>query len=187
MDPAVSRDTRLTFCTTGILLRRIAGDPELGHVSHVVVDEVHERSLQGDFLLAILRRLVARRAATPQPLKIVLMSATIDLELLSGYLGGCPTLSAKGRTFPVQQFYLEDVYEATAYHLPEDSPAALRLRRDQGLRRKVQKQGGVAIPACPVWLSRIQHRPGFDTVGQRRGLIVSLGNGICMCPRVSTT
>lgn len=155
MDPAVSRDTRLTFCTTGILLRRLAGDAALSDVSHVVVDEVHERSLQGDFLLAILRRLVAERAATPRPLKIVLMSATIDLELLSGYLGGCPTLSAKGRTFPVEQFFLEDVYEMTGYNLPEDSPAAMRLRRDQGLRKKVQKQAGARRPrlrllACTV-------------------------------------
>ncbi|GIL59638.1 hypothetical protein Vafri_14371, partial [Volvox africanus] len=59
---AVTRHTRLTFCTTGILLRRLAGDPSLRGVTHVVVDEVHERSLQSDFLIALLRDLlVARR------------------------------------------------------------------------------------------------------------------------------
>lgn len=61
LDPAVCRDTRLLFCTTGILLRRLAGDPQLLSVSHVIVDEVHERTLQGDFLLALLKRLVLVR------------------------------------------------------------------------------------------------------------------------------
>ncbi|GIM09480.1 hypothetical protein Vretimale_13310, partial [Volvox reticuliferus] len=58
---AVTRHTRLTFCTTGILLRRLAGDPSLRGVTHVVVDEVHERSLQSDFLIALLRDLLAAR------------------------------------------------------------------------------------------------------------------------------
>ncbi|GFR43278.1 hypothetical protein Agub_g4343, partial [Astrephomene gubernaculifera] len=61
---AVTRHTRLTFCTTGILLRRLVSDPSLRGITHVVVDEVHERSLQSDFLCALLRDLlVARRAA----------------------------------------------------------------------------------------------------------------------------
>lgn len=46
LDAAITSDTRLTFCTTGILLRRLAGDADLLGVSHVVVDEVHERTLQ---------------------------------------------------------------------------------------------------------------------------------------------
>ncbi|GLI66501.1 hypothetical protein VaNZ11_010328 [Volvox africanus] len=58
---AVTRHTRLTFCTTGILLRRLAGDPSLRGVTHVVVDEVHERSLQSDFLIALLRDLLVTR------------------------------------------------------------------------------------------------------------------------------
>ena len=48
LDAATTRDTRLLFCTTGILLRRLAGDPALLAVSHVLVDEVHERTLQGE-------------------------------------------------------------------------------------------------------------------------------------------
>ena len=48
LDAASCRDTRLLFCTTGILLRRLAGDPALLAVSHVLVDEVHERTLQGE-------------------------------------------------------------------------------------------------------------------------------------------
>ncbi len=55
------RWTRLLFCTTGILLRRLEGDPDLDLVTHVVVDEVHERSEESDFLLMILRDLIRRR------------------------------------------------------------------------------------------------------------------------------
>ena len=142
LDPAVSTDTRLLFCTTGILLRRLAGDPRLASVSHVVVDEVHERSLQGDFLLALLKRLVALRAGTPAPLKLVLMSATIDAAQLAAYCGGCAKMAAQGRTFPVEQLFLEDVYERTGYRLADDAPAALRRGRGGGMQRQAEKQGG---------------------------------------------
>ncbi|KAG2438593.1 hypothetical protein HXX76_005143 [Chlamydomonas incerta] len=141
---AVTRHTRLTFCTTGILLRRLAGDPSLRGVTHVVVDEVHERSLQSDFLIALLRDLLAARrvereaaaaagggAGGPPPppqLKVVLMSATLDAKLFAGYFSGCPVLHAAGRTFPVSRLFLEDVYEVTGYRLASDAPAALRRR-----------------------------------------------------------
>jgi ATP-dependent RNA helicase DHX29 len=142
LDPAVSHDTRLTFCTTGILLRRLASDPTLASVSHVIVDEVHERSLQGDFLFALLKRLVSARHTSGHPLKIVLMSATIDLDMLSTYLGGAPTLTAQGRTFPVEQFFLEDAYKQTGYRLEADAPAALRPGGGGGFQRKAEKQAG---------------------------------------------
>ena len=126
LDAAATQSTRLLFCTTGILLRRLAGDPMLSSTTHVVVDEVHERTLQGDFLLALLRTLVPKRRAMGFPLKVLVMSATMDANLLRGYFGGCPVLSAAGRTFPVEHLFLEDVYEAVGYRLDADSPAALR-------------------------------------------------------------
>ncbi|CAI5530276.1 unnamed protein product, partial [Closterium sp. Naga37s-1] len=124
--------TRITFCTTGILLRRLVGDPLLSDVTHVVVDEVHEHSIQGDFLLVILRDLLARRQHMRRQmphlpaLKLVLMSATLDASLFASYFSGCPVIQAQGRTFPVEMKYLEDVYESTGYKLSSDSPAALR-------------------------------------------------------------
>lgn len=133
LDAAVTRHTRLLFCTTGILLRRLASDPLLSGLSHIVVDEVHERTMQGDFLMALLRALVARRRAAGRPLKVVLMSATLDAALFASYFGGCPVVAAAGRTFPVTQLFLEDVYEATGYVLAPDSPAARRRGRgDRG-------------------------------------------------------
>ncbi len=137
LDSATTADTRLLFCTTGILLRRLASDPALSTVTHVVVDEVHERTLQGDFLIALLKDLVVHRRAAGFPLKVILMSATLDSGLLTEYFGGCPVLHAPGRTFPVEQFFLEDAMEVTGYVLAPDSPAALR---PGGARRERQRR-----------------------------------------------
>jgi hypothetical protein len=153
LSAAVTSATRLTFCTTGILLRRIAGNADLAGVSHVIVDEVHERTVQGDFLLAILRRLVKKRERTPHPLKIVLMSATVDLTMLVAYFGGCACLEAEGRAFPVEHFFLEDVYAMTGYRLEGDAPAALRRCWNGSKQLKAQKQGGApshSLCACPI-------------------------------------
>jgi len=100
-----SAQTRLLFCTTGILLRRLASDKDLEGVSHILVDEVHERTLDSDFLLIILKDLLIRR----KDLKVVLMSATVEASLFSGYFWGCPCLHIPGRTFPVEHLFLEDV------------------------------------------------------------------------------
>ncbi|KAL6770572.1 hypothetical protein ACKKBF_B31790 [Auxenochlorella protothecoides x Auxenochlorella symbiontica] len=135
-DSAMTASTRILFCTTGILLRRLASDPQLESVSHVVVDEVHERSMEGDFLMALLRDMAAARRAAGRPLKLVLMSATLDFGALSEYFGGAPVLSSPGRTFPVTQRYLEDAYEATGYALAEDSHCALRAGSDAALRAR---------------------------------------------------
>jgi len=91
-----------------------------------VVDEVHERTMQGDFLMALLKELIVRRRDAGLPLKVVLMSATLDASQMAEYFGGCPILHAQGRTFPVQQYYLEDVYEMTEYVLSPDAPASLK-------------------------------------------------------------
>lgn len=88
-----SAKTRLLLCTTGVLLRRLQCDPDLASVSHVFVDEVHERDLNTDFLLIILKDLLQRRKS----LKLVLMSATLNAERFSSYFGGCPTVSIPGR------------------------------------------------------------------------------------------
>jgi len=66
---------------------------DLASVSHVFVDEVHERDLNTDFLLIILKDLLQRRKS----LKLVLMSATLNAERFSSYFGGCPTVSIPGR------------------------------------------------------------------------------------------
>jgi len=120
-------NTQLLFCTTGILLRRLESDPYLAGTTHVLVDEVHERSLESDFLLMALRKLLLKQQeehheqsssktdtasnARQQSLAVGLMSATMPGDLMTSYLGGpsqCPRVSFPGRAFPVTSLYLEE-------------------------------------------------------------------------------
>ncbi|KAL6539019.1 hypothetical protein OROMI_025345 [Orobanche minor] len=107
------RDTHLLFCTTGILLRRLLVDRSLKGVTHIIVDEIHERGINEDFLLIVLKDLLPRR---PE-LRLILMSATLDAELFSSYFGGAPLVQIPGFTYPVQTHFLEDILETTGYQL----------------------------------------------------------------------
>ncbi|KAL2342375.1 hypothetical protein Fmac_003660 [Flemingia macrophylla] len=107
------RDTRLLFCTTGVLLRRLLVDRSLQGVTHVIVDEIHERGMNEDFLLIVLKELLPRRP----DLRLVLMSATLNAELFSSYFNGAPTMHIPGFTFPVRAHFLEDILERTGYRL----------------------------------------------------------------------
>lgn len=125
MESKVSSKTRLTFCTTGILLRRLEYDPQLKSVTHILVDEVHERSEESDFLLLILRDLVKIR----KDLTVILMSATLNADLFSEYFGKVPVLEIPGRTFPVEQFFLEDVIEMTNYVMEENGRFSRKVKK----------------------------------------------------------
>ncbi|KAK4642785.1 hypothetical protein QC761_400630 [Podospora bellae-mahoneyi] len=107
------RETRLVYATTGIVMRMLESSNDLQEITHLVLDEVHERSIDSDFLLIVLKKLLIRR----KDLKVVLMSATVDAERFSKYLSGAPVLTVPGRTFPVSVAYLEDAVELTGYSL----------------------------------------------------------------------
>lgn len=98
--------TKITFVTTGVLLRRLQTGDDLSDVSHIVVDEVHERSLDTDFLLVLLKQMIAKR----KDLRVILMSATLDAEVFANYFGGnVAIINISGRTFPVRDYYLDEV------------------------------------------------------------------------------
>ncbi|WP_246153269.1 ATP-dependent helicase HrpB [Terriglobus albidus] len=94
--------TRLRFVTEGVLTRRLLSDTQLKGVSAVVLDEFHERHLDGDLALGLLRRL---QATTRPDLKIVVMSATLDAAPIAQYLDNCPIVRSEGRAFPLQLDY----------------------------------------------------------------------------------
>ncbi|KAB5579034.1 hypothetical protein PHYPO_G00190020 [Pangasianodon hypophthalmus] len=95
----------LLFLTVGVLLRKLQSNPWLRGVSHVLVDEVHERDVNTDVLLALLRR-----ALTCNPeLRVVLMSASGDTQRLASYFDECPVVHIPGFMHPVRQRYLEEV------------------------------------------------------------------------------
>lgn len=95
----------LLFLTVGVLLRKLQSNPTLRGVSHVVVDEVHERDVNTDLLLALLRSVLPRNP----DLRLVLMSATGDTQRLAQYFGGCPVVRVPGFMHPVRERYLEEV------------------------------------------------------------------------------
>ncbi|KAF2113000.1 P-loop containing nucleoside triphosphate hydrolase protein [Lophiotrema nucula] len=114
--------TKITFVTTGVLLRRLQTSggsstdlvAALADVSHVVVDEVHERSLDTDFLLVLLREILNYR----KDLKVILMSATLDADVFEMYfkeVGSVGRVEIEGRTHPVHDLYLDDIVHATGF------------------------------------------------------------------------
>ncbi|MFT7806120.1 putative ATP-dependent RNA helicase DHX57 [Arapaima gigas] len=125
LESVKSSATRLLYCTTGVLLRRLEGEPDLRGVTHIIVDEVHERTEESDFLLLVLKDLMVQR---PE-LKIILMSATLNAELFSQYFHDCHMVHIPGRTFPVDQFFLEDAITMTRYVMEDGSPYARSGKR----------------------------------------------------------
>ncbi|XP_046735183.1 dosage compensation regulator isoform X4 [Diprion similis] len=105
----------MMFCTVGVLLRKLEGG--LRGVSHVIVDEIHERDVNSDFIMVVLRDMIHMY---PE-LRVILMSATIDTTLFSEYFNKCPVIEIPGRAFPVQQYFLEDCVHLTNFVPPADT------------------------------------------------------------------
>ena len=120
--------TRLRFLTEGVLTRRLLSDPRLEGVACVVLDEFHERHLQADLALALLRRLQQRER--PE-LKIVAMSATLDAAPVARYLGDCAVLRSEGRRFVVKVEHL-----ARHDERPLESQVEGAVRRDGRAHRR---------------------------------------------------
>ena len=97
----VGKDTRVKLMTDGILLAETQGDPDLGAYDTIILDEAHERSLNIDFLLGYVKRLLPRRP----DLKVVITSATIDAERFSKHFDGAPVIEVSGRLYPVEIRY----------------------------------------------------------------------------------
>uniref|UniRef100_H2ZFU9 Uncharacterized protein n=1 Tax=Ciona savignyi TaxID=51511 RepID=H2ZFU9_CIOSA len=93
--------TRILFLTEGLLLRQMQQDVNLSQYNVIILDEVHERHLQSDLLLGLLRNLIANGDTQ---LRVVLMSATINLELFSKYFDGSPVIQVPGRLYPIEVF-----------------------------------------------------------------------------------
>uniref|UniRef100_A0A803VZW0 RNA helicase n=1 Tax=Ficedula albicollis TaxID=59894 RepID=A0A803VZW0_FICAL len=141
MESRAGEATRLLYCTTGVLLRKLQEDGLLSSISHVIVDEVHERSVQSDFLLVILREILHKRS----DLHLILMSATVDSEKFSSYFSHCPILRISGRSYPVEIFHVEDIIEATGYILEKDSEYCLKfLEEEEEVTINVTGKGGSA-------------------------------------------
>lgn len=109
LESKIASTTRITYVTTGVLVRMLESSKNLVDTNVLILDEVHERTMDLDLLCIALRRLMKRR----HDLKIVLMSATVDATRFSEYFGNAPVLLIPGRSFPVEIKFLEDAIELT--------------------------------------------------------------------------
>lgn len=109
-DDCTNEDTRLKYMTDGVLLREATLDPMLMQYSVVIIDEAHERTLETDVLLGLLKQTHRLRP----DLKILIMSATLQVEKFSDFFHGCPLFAIPGRTYPVQTIYVPDAKRISA-------------------------------------------------------------------------
>lgn len=109
----VSNKTKIEIITEGILTRMLQDDNALEGIGIVIFDEFHERSLHADLAMALCREC---QQVLRDDLKVLVMSATLDMPQLSALLDNCPIIESKGRMFPVEKFYVGDT---DRYLLPE--------------------------------------------------------------------
>jgi len=101
-DDRSAPETVLKFMTDGLLLAQLRHDPLLKEYDCLIVDEAHERSLNIDFLLGVLRNILPVRP----DLKVAVSSATLDVEKFRDFFGNIPVVEVPGRTFPVEDIFL---------------------------------------------------------------------------------
>ena len=156
-EEVVSQRTRLRFVTEGVLTRRLLSDPALKGVGAVVLDEFHERHLDSDLALALLKRLQQTR---PE-LRIVVMSATLDTGHVADYLGGCPILRSEGRLF-----------ELAIKHLPY-SPKTLEAQITDALELLIAEEpSGDVLAFLPGAAEIRRAMRESQGVARRAGLLV---------------
>ncbi len=159
LDRAVSDRTRVEVVTEGLLVRRLQSDPGLDGVAAVLFDEAHERNLDTDLALALCLDL--QRALRPE-LRLLAMSATLDIARFAAALGDAPVVESLGRAFPVAIEHRAREL-ADPRDLPEAMAAAIRaaLPRHPGdvlaflpgwgeIRRTAERLGGIEAEVLPL-------------------------------------
>jgi ATP-dependent RNA helicase HrpB len=156
-EESVGPRTRLRFVTEGILTRRLLSDPNLKGVAAVVLDEFHERHLESDLALALLKRLQRTRP----DLRIVVMSATLEADPVAQYLGGCPIVRSEGILF-----------ELSVKHLPY-SPDPLEVQVRNAVELLVNQQpSGDILTFLPGAVEIRRAMRECEPVARRAGLLV---------------
>jgi len=135
LDSKVGKASRVIVMTHGVFLARIQSDPELAGVSAVLLDEVHERSLDNDLALALV---LDAASALRDDLRIVAMSATLDVERFQRLLGKPPTIVSEGRSFPLD-----------VRHIGRDATARIEPQMASAIRAALREQAGSLLAFLP--------------------------------------
>jgi ATP-dependent helicase HrpA len=188
----VGPDSRIKLMTDGILLAEIQRDRLLRQYDTLIIDEAHERSLNIDFLLGYLKRLLPKR---PE-LKLIITSATIDVESFSRHFDDAPVIEVSGRSYPIETVYLdpgeaeedspEPVLEAVqsivARRYGESGDCLVFLSGEREIRetaKSLRAAGLSGVEVLPLYarLSQAEQNRVFET-GKRRGIRVVLATNV---------
>jgi len=140
-EEAAGPRTRLRFVTEGVLTRKLLSDPALARTGCVVLDEFHERRLEGDLALALLRRL---QQTTRRDLRLLVMSATLDAAPVARYLGGARVIRSEGRQYPLEIEYSPH----SAAPLDQQVAAAVERLAGHGLAQGIAGHILVFLPGA---------------------------------------
>jgi ATP-dependent helicase HrpB len=152
-------DTRLWLLTEGVFSRQLSRDPLLDDVGVIVLDEFHERHLQGDVALSVVREL----QTTVRPdLKLVVMSATLETDRIAAHLGNCPVLRSEGRAFPVEVSYQRELGQGLLPNLVRSALARLLGEEDDGGDVLVFLPGAAEIRRTTAAIGELVRHHGID-------------------------
>ena len=185
-EQVVGPGTRVRYATEGVVLRQLIEEPTLPGSTVLVLDEVHERHLATDLLLALVRRLQKTRRPD---LKLVVMSATLESETMARYLGDCPRVWSEGRPFPVAVEHLDQADDrplerqvaSAARRLLRDDPhgdilvflpGAAEIRRAMKTLEPLAAEHGVSLVALHGDLDIAEQARAVEP-GERRKVILS--------------
>jgi ATP-dependent helicase HrpA len=182
----VKNSSYVKFMTDGILLAEIQGDPLLRGYDTIIIDEAHERSLNIDFLLGFLHRLLPRRP----DLRVIVSSATLETERFAAFFGGAPVIEVSGRTYPVDVLYrpprddeadLADAVANTVNEIAEMDPrndVLVFLPGEREIREAMGELDKRALPhtvILPLYarLSAADQQRVFQRMAQRRVVLAT--------------
>lgn len=180
-----SSDNRIKFMTDGILLAEIRDNPLLSNYDTIMVDEAHERTLNIDFILGCLKRILPRR----RDLKVIVSSATLETSRFSEFFNNAPVINIPGRTYPVDVRYHDigedaDLAKAVAdsaeeaLNGPVDGDILVFLPGERDIRAAAETLRGRAIPYTAVIplmasLPSSEQKRAFQTIQGIRRIILS--------------
>ncbi|CAH8569517.1 unnamed protein product [Dicrocoelium dendriticum] len=165
----------ILFCTVGTMARKM--ESGLRGVSHIIVDEIHERDVNTDFMLILLRDMVFAY----RDLRLVLMSATIDTTMFVDYFGECAVFDIEGRTHPVEYYFLEDCIKMLNYTPPPLEDKKRKRNQDENFAEAVAENCNLICGpeyGTEVALSLrqiIEKEVPFDLIGCLLERIASMG------------